>query len=79
MEPRPLCNAAAKTPCPILIPLKAARLKGFSTMFIDDLGWALLHFVWQGCLIGLSAAVTLLMLRRRSANARYLVGVAALS
>ncbi len=45
---------------------------------IDALGWALLHFVWQGALIGTLAAGLLIGLRRRSANTRYLVATSAL-
>ena len=49
--------------------------------WIDVTGWALLHFVWQGALLGLAVAVVLWLCRRRSANARYAVasgGLAAL-
>ena len=46
---------------------------------IELLGWTLLHFVWQGFAVGLLAAVVLTAMRRRSANARYLTAVAALS
>ena len=42
------------------------------------LGWTLLHFVWQGVVAAALLAVVLMLLRRRSANARYLVGCAAL-
>ena len=46
---------------------------------IEVLGWTLLHFVWQGAVVGVLAATLLLALRRRSANARYLTAVSALS
>ncbi len=46
---------------------------------IEVLGWTLLHFVWQGAVVGVLAAATLLALRPRSANARYLTAVSALS
>lgn len=39
---------------------------------------ALLHFLWQGCLIGVIAAALSRGLRRRSARLRYAVNVAAL-
>ena len=46
---------------------------------IENIGWTLLHFVWQGLAVGLLAAVVLAAMRRCSANARYLTAVAALS
>jgi uncharacterized protein (TIGR03435 family) len=39
---------------------------------------ALLHFVWQGAIVGFLLWATLAALRSRSANARYLAGCAAL-
>ncbi len=41
--------------------------------WIDVTGWTLLHFVWQGALLGLAVAGVLWLCRRRSANTRYLV------
>ena len=41
--------------------------------WIDITGWTLLHFVWQGALLGLAVAGILWLCRRRSANARYAV------
>ena len=41
--------------------------------WIDVTGWTLLHFVWQGALLGLAVAGVLWLWRRRSANARYAV------
>ena len=41
--------------------------------WIDITGWTLLHFVWQGTLLGLAVAGVLWLCRRRSANARYAV------
>ena len=43
------------------------------------LGSAVVHHLWQGALIGLGAAAVLAILRRRSANARYVVGCVALA
>jgi Zn-dependent protease with chaperone function len=43
------------------------------------IGWALLHFVWQGALIGLLTAITLRLLRRSAADIRYVVSTVALS
>ncbi|MEM1451027.1 MAG: M56 family metallopeptidase [Planctomycetota bacterium] len=42
------------------------------------LGWAVLHFVWQGALIGGLAAALLAAVRRDDNRARYAVGCAAL-
>ena len=40
---------------------------------LNSIGWALLHFLWQGALIGLAASIVLGMIDRRSSHARYLV------
>ena len=45
---------------------------------IDSIGWALVHFLWQGALGGVLAAGVLVAMKRCSASARYLVAVAAL-
>jgi hypothetical protein len=45
---------------------------------VSPLGWSLLHFVWQGALIGLIAFAVLRVVRPVHASARYLVGVVAL-
>ncbi len=42
------------------------------------IGYALLHFIWQGTVIAALLWLTLRLLRRRSAQARYLVACAAL-
>ena len=39
---------------------------------------ALIHFIWQGSIVGLLLWTTLFALRKRSANARYLASCAAL-
>ena len=41
--------------------------------FVERLGWSLLHFVWQGACVALVVCIVLLLMRRASANARYLV------
>ncbi len=46
--------------------------------WIETLGWTLLHFLWQGVLIAFGLAIALWILRRASANARYLAGLIAL-
>jgi len=42
-------------------------------------GWTLVHFVWQGTLVGLAAAVALYLLRRSVPQARYGVACCALA
>ena len=39
--------------------------------WMEITGWTLLHFVWQGALLGLAIAGILWVCRRRSANVRY--------
>lgn len=46
---------------------------------IEAIGWALLHFVWQGALVGALAAVALRLLRRGPADVRYVIAAVALS
>lgn len=46
---------------------------------IEALGSALLHFVWQGAVLGLLAAVLLALLRNARPQARYAVACAALA
>ncbi len=43
------------------------------------LGWALLHFLWQGMLIALLARLVLSLLPRRHASARYAIAAGALA
>ena len=45
---------------------------------INNIGWTLLHFTWQGLLIGCATAVLLLALRNAHPVLRYNVGCAAL-
>ena len=40
----------------------------------ERLGWALLHFVWEGAVVAVMLAVALRALRRRSATVRYRAG-----
>src|SRR3954464_12029113 len=42
-------------------------------------GWALLHFIWQGALIGAISALVLRLLRRTAPDVRYVVGTIGLS
>lgn len=43
------------------------------------IGWALLHFVWQGALIGVLTSIILTLLRQSAADVRYVVSTVALS
>jgi beta-lactamase regulating signal transducer with metallopeptidase domain len=47
--------------------------------FVVRLGWALIHFLWQGSAIAVLLAITQVVLKRRAAQARYLAGCAALA
>ena len=49
------------------------------TPFLQNAGWALIHFVWQGAAIVLVAALALRLTERRSANIRYVIGCLALA
>ncbi len=51
----------------------------FTSNYVPALGWTLLHSLWQAALLGLVAALGFYLLRRRSAQSRYALGVAALS
>jgi beta-lactamase regulating signal transducer with metallopeptidase domain len=46
---------------------------------VQAIGWALLHFVWQGTLVAALAATVLALLRRSAADVRYVVSAIALS
>ncbi|HLJ73843.1 MAG TPA: M56 family metallopeptidase [Thermoanaerobaculia bacterium] len=45
---------------------------------VQAIGWALLHLLWQGAIVAAILAAALALLRRQSANARYLVSCGAL-
>jgi len=45
---------------------------------IEPIGWALLHSLWQGALVGVLLAGALHVLTRASSQIRYLTGCAAL-
>ncbi len=49
-----------------------------SQPLIESVGWALLHFLWQGTVLAILLAVSLRFMRRCSANAKYVVSFAAL-
>jgi beta-lactamase regulating signal transducer with metallopeptidase domain len=51
----------------------------FQNPLLQTLGWALIHFLWQGLAVALVLAITLYLLRERGANARYLSACTALA
>ena len=51
----------------------------FAAIVVPALGTALLHFLWQGALLGLLAVLALALLRNARPQARYAVACAALS
>ncbi|WP_119719212.1 M56 family metallopeptidase [Cognatilysobacter tabacisoli] len=55
-----------------------AALPGFDAA-VRALGWTLLHFVWQGAVVGALAAASLALLRNARPQARYAVACAALA
>jgi D-alanyl-D-alanine endopeptidase (penicillin-binding protein 7) len=46
---------------------------GLVGTFVGSLGWALLHYVWQGALIGCATAILLVALRNARPETRYAV------
>ena len=48
-------------------------------IWIHMIGWALVHFVWQGAILGILAAVGLRLLHRASLQTRYAVACTALA
>ena len=48
------------------------------SLLINHLGWTLLHFVWQGALLGIATARALSLLRKARPEHRYNVACAAL-
>jgi bla regulator protein blaR1 len=50
----------------------------FSNAVVRALGWTLIHSMWQGIAVGLTTAILLRLLQRRSAQTRYLVAYCAL-
>jgi beta-lactamase regulating signal transducer with metallopeptidase domain/outer membrane lipoprotein-sorting protein len=51
----------------------------FQAEIIQKLGWALIHCVWQAGIIALLLAILLRLLRKSSANLRYITACAALA
>ncbi len=50
----------------------------FSHRTIEAIGWALLHFIWQGVVIAVLLAIALRLLRKSSANMRYAAACSAM-
>ena len=42
-------------------------------------GWVLVHFVWQGAVVAIAAALVLHLCRRRAASVRYVIACGAMS
>jgi len=49
-----------------------------SQEIVQKLGWTLLHFIWQAAAVALLLAILLAVLRKSSANLRYIIACAAL-
>lgn len=45
---------------------------------VDSIGWTLVHFSWQGALVGAQTALALALLGRARPHTRYLVACAGL-
>ena len=46
---------------------------------LHALGWTIIHFLWQGAIIGLAAAAAIYTLRNNAPNTRCLVSIASLA
>jgi len=55
-----------------------SELSNLTQTLIQALGWSLVHFVWQGCVIALVLAVVLLLTRKARAQLRYAIACVAL-
>ena len=51
----------------------AFHFADFNDQYVFRLGYALLHFVWQGAIVALIAAVVLRIMRPATADRRYIV------
>src|SRR3974390_2174547 len=60
----------------IMQSLTTALMNWVSPAVMQSLGWALLHFLWQGTALAAMAAAAMALCRRSSS--RYLIGVGAL-
>jgi beta-lactamase regulating signal transducer with metallopeptidase domain len=50
----------------------------WTTPAVQAIAWALVHFLWQGAVVGLAAAAALSLLKKSSASVRYAVTAGAL-
>jgi len=50
-----------------------------SQEIIQKLGWTLLHFIWQAAVVALLLAILLRVLRKSTANLRYIIASLALA
>jgi bla regulator protein BlaR1 len=55
-----------------------SELSNLTQTLIQALGWSLVHFIWQGCVIALILAVALVLTRKAKAQLRYAIACAAL-
>ncbi|HEX5715815.1 MAG TPA: M56 family metallopeptidase [Thermoanaerobaculia bacterium] len=53
--------------------------EALSSPMTQAVGWALVHFLWQGALVAAGLAAGLALMKNRSASARYALGVATLA
>ena len=53
-------------------------MSGSASMVISSLGWTLVHFLWQGLLLGCATAVLLTLMRNARPQHRYTLACAAL-
>jgi beta-lactamase regulating signal transducer with metallopeptidase domain len=54
-------------------------VSGFSSFWVDTIGWMLLHSLWQGAVVAMALALVLRLLRRAPAQARYLAACFAMA
>jgi len=50
-----------------------------SPEIVQKLGWTLLHFLWQAAAVALLLAILLAVLRKSTANVRYIIACSALA
>ena len=59
--------------------VKAGIEGAMNEPLVEAVGRALMHFVWQGAVVGAVTAITLRLLRRSAADVRYVIAAVALS
>jgi bla regulator protein blaR1 len=50
----------------------------WSDQLTQALGWTILHSLWQGAMVAVLLAISLIIMRRNSSNARYVVAISSL-